>query len=298
MAPSTGPSHADYKDKPFLATDAIGRLLGMSRLNLFLGAGISKGFGLPDWTMLIARILGKDGDAAFVADLRSKSSSDQIQLLDAIDDGGADYFSKIHGALYRDVKSSLLEQLQQSPLLLAVGALVTGSCRGRISVVYTYNYDDLLEQYLRMLGYEVCVRISPTAYSSRADVEINHVHGYLPQSWKRGGPTEDIVLSKKSYRKRNAHIDEGWSAAVENSTYGRTPILMGISGDDDVMHTIFERAKDKIKRNEDYHGYWIMTPDAYARNAATVLDVGMCPIPLPKEDLPNFVFEVCQKALK
>ena len=292
-------SVSDYKREPFLATDDIGRFLNNGCLNLFLGAGISKGFGLPEWALLIARVLGKDNDAAYVDEVRAKGPLEQLKLIDSVDDGSPEYHEKVHKALYKDVKDNLVDQLPHSPLLLAVTALLTGSCRGRINTIFTYNYDDLLEQYLKMLGYRVCVRNSPTSHSTRADVEINHVHGYLPQSWKKGNDVHHLVLSEKSYRTRRAGIDTGWSASVENSLYSKPALLLGMSGDDGSVLDIFERAHKNIQRAEDYHGYWIMTPDAFARNSDTISgsNIRMCPIGLDKDLFPKFVFEVCQKAL-
>lgn len=294
-------SHAEYKLNPFLAMPAIAGLLGTGRLNLFLGAGVSKGFGLPDWTTLIARILSHGGDAAFLAGLQKKSTIEQTKLIDPLDDGKADYLTTVHKALYADVESTLLEQLPRSPLLLAVAALLTGSCRGRIQNVFTYNYDDLLEQYLRMLGYAVRVRTSPTDFSTWADVEINHVHGHLPQSWKVDDKPVELILSEKSYRSRRAGIDEGWSSYVEHSIYSKAALFMGLSGDDYSILDLLKRGQMAIdktaSRPRDYYGYWLMTPDAYHRNEAAIIEVGMCPIPIEKDQLARFVFGVCQAAL-
>ncbi len=292
-------SHKDYERNPLLATDTIGKLLGLGCLNLFLGAGISKGFGLPNWLMLVARILGRGTDVPFLEELEKKSSLDLGRSIDPFDTKDLPYLKKVHDALYLDVADSLIDQLPRSPLLLAVAALLTGNCRGRIEKVFTYNYDDLLEQYLAMLGHATCVRTSPSDYSKWADVEINHVHGYLPQKWNMTDPLPELVLSEASYRNRRAGIDEGWSLAVESSLNSKAALLLGLSGDDTSILDIFTRAKKRdLQRKEDYHGYWLLTPDAYSRNCDTILAVGMCPISVAKDDLPQFVFRVCQSALR
>ena len=292
----------DFEVTPFLSTATIGKALRSGCLNLFLGAGVSKGFGLPEWDLLIARILKRATDQLFLEELRTKSDKDLAKLIDVIDrdDRKADYLLAVHSALYETVAITLAEQLSRSPLLLAVTALLTGSCRGRIGRIFTYNYDDLLEQYLTMLGYGICRRTDPFDFSTKADVEINHVHGFLPQAWKPGEICSDLILSEKSYRTRRAGIDEGWSACVEQSLYAKQALFIGLSGDDSAMLDVLERAKQKTKRihDSDYHGYWLMTPDAYQRNATAIQNVSMCPIPMDKDLLPKFVFEVCQKALQ
>ncbi len=289
-------SHTDYLDSPFLAVSAIGAYLRAGSLNLFLGAGVSKGFGLPAWTELVARIVGKEDNMEYMARLGSMSDNELSREVDACDNGNGTYANAVHQALYKTVAPTLLDQLSSSPLLLAVTALLTGTRRGRVQTVFTYNYDDLLEQYLRLLGYSLCVRNSPSDYSTHADAEINHVHGYLPQHEGEVPMSEDVVLSAKSYRRRRAAIDQGWSAAVEASLFSRVGLFLGLSASDSSMFDILARAKSKIERGEEYHGYWLLTSEAYAQNASDVLDVGMCPIRLDKEELPRFVFEVCQEA--
>jgi hypothetical protein len=289
----------DYKTRPFLAAPAIGKLLRSSALNLFLGAGASAGFGLPEWVILVARILGHGSDTFRIAELSKLSDKELTKLLNEVDDENRrdEYLSSIHKALYADVKENLLDQLTVSPLLLAAAALITGSVRGRVQCVFTYNYDNMLEQYLAMLGLGVCVRKIATDLSTRADVEINHLHGYLPQSWKPGDTAGEVVLSGKTYRKRRAEIDKGWSAAVENSMYSKFALLVGLSADDSSILDVFKRAQDNLKRPQDYNGYWILTPSAYQRNAGEVIEVGLCPIPLEKEQIPKFLFSICQEAL-
>lgn len=289
-------SHKDYERDPFLATAEIGRMLASGSLRLFLGAGVSAAFGLPEWKLLVARLLERESDASFMADLASRSSSELGRLLDPLDDGSTDYYRRVHEALYRDVAADLLEQLQRSPLLLAVAALMTGSHRGRVESVVTYNYDDILERYLRMLGYAVQRRTRPDMLSRRADVVMNHVHGSLPQEWQDPVDTSEIVLSEKSFRGRRAAIDEGWSADVENGMYSRAALFLGMSGDDSTVLDILKRAQKRLKRTYDYTGYWVLTPAAFKRNKDAILEVGVCPIEVQREQIPNFILGVCQHA--
>lgn len=229
------------------------------------------------------------------------SDKDLARLVDPIDrnEQRLEYLRAVYKALYDTVEPTLTERLSKSPLLLAVAALLTGSCRGRIDRVFTYNYDDLLEQYLAMLGYVICRRTDPYDYSTRADVEVNHVHGFLPQEWNKHDDAGDLILSEKSYRNRRAGIDEGWSACIEQTLFSKAALFLGLSGDDGTILDVVARARKRTKRavDTDYHGYWLLAPEAYDRNCSAILDVGMCPIPIDKEALPNFVFDVCQKAL-
>jgi hypothetical protein len=293
-------TYDDYKRNPFLAAPDIGRLVRNGCLNLFLGAGASAGFGLPEWPRLVSRIVDGRDDDALVEQMKKRSEDEQAKLVNAVDTEDEAYYGRVHHALYDGVADKLLEQLTRSPLLLAVTALLTGTCRGRIRQVFTYNYDDLLEQYLKILGHEVCTRVNPTDFSTWADVEINHVHGYIPQSWEVGQPTTKIILSSKSYRDKRISIGEEWSRIVEDSFYMRPALMVGLSGDDSSIVDVFALARKKIQRPEDYHGYWILTPEAYAKHMDTLThdNVKHCPICLPKDKIPQFIFAVCQEAAK
>jgi len=289
-------SYDDYLTDPFLAAGELGQLLRNSALRLFLGAGASSGFGLPEWKLLIARVLDKDRDSAFLSSLDTMSITDLRRLVDPLDDGSATYVGRVREALYRDVKADLLEQLQGSPLLLAVAALLTGAHRGRIDSVVTYNYDDLLEQYLRMLGLAVCCRIRPDELSTRADVELNYVHGRLPQGWEASMAIPEIILSEKSYRSRRAEIESGWPAMIAHGLFSKIGLFVALSGDDSSILDVLKRAQNRVRRSADYTGYWLLTPDAFDRNKDDILEVGMCPIRLEKEKIAQFVFRICQCA--
>jgi len=294
---STVYSCRDYARTPELAIPKLGQLLKSGSFCLFLGAGASSGFGLPGWKELIARILDKADDPEFLNELSQRSVRDLDLLLDDIDDGGMPFYQCVQKALYRDALPNLSDQLSRSPLLLAIAALMTGAHRGRINSVITFNYDDLLEQYIRMLGLTVCRRVRPDQLSTRADAELNYVHGNLPQNFdSRQFDSTSLVLSRKSYIRRGAKVDTGWSARIENVLCSKLGLFVGLSGDDDSMLVTLTRARDQISRDEDHIGYWILTPDAFAKNSKRVAETGVCPIPLKIPDIPTFLFKMCQAA--
>jgi hypothetical protein len=286
----------DFKRNPFLATEDIGDILRDGSLMLFLGAGVSSGFGLPSWANLIARLLGREADGAYVKKLKGMSDKELARLVDKLDDSSKSYLDKVREALYRKVAKELTDLLARSPLLLAVAALITGSRRGRVTTVITYNYDDLLGQYLQMLGYFICVRTEYSKLTTWADAEINHVHGYLPQHSKETSDPKKFILSEKSYRSRRAAIDKEWSSYVEHCLYSKVGLFLGLSGDDSSILDILQRVKDRIGRRRGSNGFWLMTPASFRRNHKQIIDVGMCPIKLEEEEFPRFVFKVCQEA--
>lgn len=286
----------DYKADPWLAVDSLSAFLDDGALALFLGAGASLGFGLPGWHQLVARLTGVPDHGPEFEEMAGKSDKELSKAIDDIDDGTDTYIEALRSALYRDVSDDLGEQLQRSPLLLAVTALVTGSARGRIDTITTYNFDDLIEQYLQMLGYGILVRTNPSALAVRADVAINHVHGFVPQRSSASSKPEEIVLSARSFREKQTQIDEGWPQYVVGLLHSKVGLFLGLSGDDDSILNELNRAKKRVKRPGDYLGYWLLTPGAFDRNHKSLLDVDICPIRLEKQDIPSFLFRVCQQA--
>jgi hypothetical protein len=145
-----------------------------------------------------------------------------------------------------------------------------------------------------MLGLKFCRRSHQTELSTRADVEINYVHGRLPQKWE--WPVPVPIFSEKRYRQRRAEIDAGWSAFVERGLYSKIGLFIGLSGDDSAILDILKRAQLNIARKGNRNGFWILTPDAFKRNKDKIIDVGMCPLPVEKEQIADFVFAICQAA--
>lgn len=283
-----------FVERPFLAADEIGDLLCRGSLSLFLGAGVSSGFGLPEWALLVARLLCAHPDSEFVNTLRAESDRQVSRRVDPLDTKDHAFALKVHSALYRDSNESITSHLMHSPLLLAVAALMCGSARGRIARVFTYNYDDILECYLRRLGLAVSTRYRPTETARHADVEVNHVHGFLPRPDSSVPHDQRIILSESSYREMRAWIDAGWSHTILAELQSHVGLFVGLSGDDSSIIDVLERAR--VNRSESYSGYWLMTPRAFDDNQKTILDVGMCPIRLEVDQFPEFLFAVCERA--
>lgn len=284
----------DYEREPFLACSDIQNYLTSSQLILFLGAGASAGFGLPRWYDLVRKVTGSTETDE---ELAKKSDQELSRMIDEVDDGSREYFRKIHSALYEGLPDDFLKILTQSPLLLSIAALLIGSSRGRINTVFTSNYDDILEQYLRILGCSLNVRLDTSQLSDGSKLEINHIHGFLPRDWPESGCDDElpeIILSESSYRDRRTEIDNGWSSYVTNSLKTKVALIVGMSGDDSAVLDVFMRAKKDITRRDLYLGYWLLTPGSYEKNQKQIQNVGMCPLKIEKDQIPNFIFKICQ----
>jgi hypothetical protein len=74
-------------------------------------------------------------------------------------------------------------------------------------------------------------------------------------------------------------------------------LFIGLSGDDGNILDDVQRANKQLTRASDYNAYWLVTPKAYQDNSDRIIHAGSCPIPLEIDEIPRFLFEVCQKAL-
>ena len=136
----------DYLDEPRLL-EYLGGQLAKGRLALVLGAGISIGFGLPNWTQLIDRLYSKKG----ATPPSNNSPEDQAEYFrhTYYESDNPGFIQAVHHALY-DGFSVDFSELRKHALLFAIGSVVMASVRGSASTVITLNFDDILEIVFRI----------------------------------------------------------------------------------------------------------------------------------------------------
>lgn len=296
---------ADFAANPRLAVGPIATCLQDGVLTLLLGAGVSTGFGLPNWFELVMRLAGiQHGSPAYLeylARYEGNALPDQElqELVDRVDDGSTTYLDKVRQALYAQMQPDLARQLSTSPLLLAVAALTTGTTRGRVDVVTTYNFDDVLEHYVQMLGHSVRIRTNESDLVGRADVTINHPHGFVPRDISRSHSTTQPILSAKAYREKRAQIDAGWSDYIAHVLTQKVALFVGLSGRDssilDLLHRISKRWKADGRRPG---GYWILTPSDYDKYGPQIAEENVIPLRFEIDEIPMFIFDVCRRAVE
>ena len=108
--------------------------------------------GLPDWPTLMNNLYGLKGK-------RSKKYTNNANFTKIAEDFRMKYCNKqddcwldcVSKALY--IGSNLeFSAIRKNGTLNAIGALVMASLRGRVSEIYTLNFDDVLDRYLEYHG--------------------------------------------------------------------------------------------------------------------------------------------------
>lgn len=224
-------------------------------LALFVGAGISKDAGIPQWKDLINALLSK----MIASRIKDKDSEVLAQHLDAIielahqnqEDSPITQMRYIKGAFSIDEYNKLVHEVLYSKkprantdLLNAIAAICTPQ-RNHIGVqgVVTYNFDDLLERCLRKLKVQTNIVSCEDDISTPDKLNIFHVHGYMPNKLNESNPNTELIFSEEDYHKvyRDAYC---WSNLVQlNYLREHTCLFIGCSLTDPNLRRLLDVAK-------------------------------------------------------
>lgn len=285
----------DYHDRA-TASDTLADNLSNGTLALFVGAGASRCMGLPLWWELVKRCVDKIGPPD--PTINEGTSNEKLRsLMEAVEKKAADperYMDLVHECLYDGVTYD--QDVIVQKLLIAFGALLMPSRRGHIKEVVSFNYDDVLEWYLRVHGFKSQVICKLPQLCGDSDVTVYHPHGYLPKMAGKNERSDSIVLSQYSYDERMSD-QEPWKNQILNILLSRFGLFVGLSGDDPTFGPFLMNVKKQI-RDDRPTGFWLLTnkdskkPDHFiSRNVVPIYFEN------PEEFAP-FLLDICQKAAR
>ena len=218
-------------DNENLCIERLSQALTNSSLSLFLGAGISKDFGLPDWSELIENLCKRSS----VSYSRTQKAEDLAVLCkNKLRDK---YTSTVKELLYENFQ---VDKIIDYPLLVAIGAMCTGSkIRGSVSNIVTYNFDDVLEKYFMYYGIIPEIIKEFPYYERKLDIRIIHPHGFLP--FNDSNDSEDIALDASTLRiKRD---DDTFWNELKTIVKHNTLLFIGLSFNDENLNYLIEKCK-------------------------------------------------------
>ncbi|WP_096703299.1 SIR2 family protein [Magnetospirillum sp. 15-1] len=274
--------------------DHLATQLLAGRLGLFLGAGVSRPFGLPDWDTLVSRMAVAAGEAAPVAG--SFNATNKVEAL------ALKYFTTsdllkgaTKAALYQGVALDFAK-ISGNRLLAAIGSLVMASRRGTAAKVITLNFDDLLELYLEYHGFTTATMHDGCHWAQNADVVVYHPHGFLPLGHDLD--SKEIVLGTTSFHK--IMQSDLWRPILETALRQHTFLYLGLSGEDMHLHSHWATLKDVHAIAKDricYHGVRFTTGGGDDDLSVVTQGWGIHTHSLTSYDeLPDFLFRICQEA--
>nr|WP_319998157.1 SIR2 family protein [uncultured Draconibacterium sp.] len=279
------------KSDPDNVIDYIADELINSRLMIVLGSGISLALNIPSWDKLVEEMCN-------LANVEYGASNDKYVLMKYCKAKlGSNYISTVKNVLYARYNPQLKE-IAGNELLVALGALIIGSKRGKATNVITYNYDDVLETYLLYHGYMPNV-ISQVPYVKiDADVQVYHPHGYLPKYF---GEDSKIVLDQDSYSESGNILDPIYRE-IESAALSSTLLMIGTSGEDNNINSLLVNVKKSHISNSDVSRIvgFIFKLDSdlkdYEENAFKEKGI-FCIRITDYSEIPNYISKICRKAL-
>lgn len=295
------------------AIDYLSNQLKNGSLTLFLGAGISAGIGLPEWSDLINNLFlqyykatNKNYDpTSYVPEVSNHDSADKLQdaadkILRKVGD-----LNKFHDyleiALYSDkIDYDDIGTVIHHDLLLALGALMIGSKRGHVSNVVTLNFDNILEWYLSVYGYVSNVIYDLPTLEGNEDVRIFHPHGYIPNSKMDERRSDFSIIGLDSINMRLGTTGDLWFEKTRHILRAGVCLFVGMS-----KRTFKDRAiapliitVGKEVSNTRPLGFWILIGELDDDTREEFLASNIIPIEiLKKEEIPNFLFDICKKSV-
>lgn len=286
----------DQWDSDFVRTSFLVEQLKNGALSLILGAGVSVSFKLPQWSDLITymeELMGVTCPASYVGNLE-KAEWLKNQCCD-----DAEYIEYVRSALYKKGTIFDLESLSLLTTLNAITALSIPSRRGHINNILTFNFDNILEIYLRYYGLMVTSHANSNQYNESSDVNIFHMHGYLPNDIRIEQSSKHIIFDKLSYDNLNGYTFWEWYPKVANLLRTNTCIFIGLSGEDENMDRFLKDTKKKHAYIESGDLFWgvsfVKDPDTAI--AQRWENWGIYPIAISDfNEIPKQLFDIAQRA--
>jgi SIR2-like protein len=293
-----GFEHLSYTPR---AAEFLAQSLGDGTLVLFLGAGASSGVGLPDWQSLIESLQKEVG----LSNAGITSNPDALQR--AADEvrrkfkgNDKEFAGLVKKVLYSGV--NLSDEILRNPLLIALGALMTGSRRGNVRRVVSFNFDSVLEWYISLCGFVPRVVLQLPVDEGAEDVRIYHPHGFLPHPDFDSEGSDFVILDQKSINQRLGAPHNEWIELLRHVLSSGVGLFVGLSLNSFRDRAIAPMLVEVAHRLENRRptGLWILkndedfNPDDLKEEFS---EYNIIPLLLPSyADIPRFLLEICKKA--
>lgn len=284
--------HDDFDNENSLL-NYLAHQLAEGKIALFLGAGISKPVGLPDWENLIINLFKTQKTTPPSGDFLEQA--EYFRLMYCKDDDPK-FLKLVWSSLYNGVSTDFFE-LRKNITLEALASLVMLSRRGSAKVI-TFNFDDILETYLSYHGFVVSSIYNEKHWIGNSDVIVYHPHGYLPF---QGAPrfSSNIVFDESSYSQIIGK-DKPWRQQLLSVMSTHTCLFIGLSRKDANFKSLLFDAKDIHASSNENTLFWGITfsteTDEMQRALWQERGVFYKKINDYDLDLPVFLFKICQIA--
>lgn len=229
------------------------------KLVLVLGAGVSMGFGLPNWDTLLQKLMittiEKEQNVSTVLSKLFTSIFSPSPLIAGrylqkfYEDKQLSFEDAVREVLYENIEIDKQSELMNEIVNLCVAP---GNSPNLDSII-SYNFDDILEQRLSKVSIQVPHKpIFGIGMNTDGQLPIYHVHGYLQQE---GELTEQnqITFGESIYHKQYIDI-YSWNNIVQiNKFRDSNCIFIGSSLTDPNIRRLLDIAKKQKGEKEENH---------------------------------------------
>lgn len=247
----------DWKEKRNVVIKEAKEVLGKGNCVLFLGAGVGMSANMPSWNQLLKDLMGE------VKKLKGETLDAFKELSShVLDECGNSYLVmcrylqtaiKLHDDKlnFSDlIQKHLYGKKEPSKLLDDLAKIVQ---QRKTEEILTYNFDDLLEQYLIKLGLQEgkdFITISKDAeINGNEMLPIYHVHGVIPEK----GPSDIVVFSEEEYHKRYSNPFH-WSNIEQLHALSRKHcFFIGLSMTDPNLRRLLDAARQINQTDNECH---------------------------------------------
>lgn len=247
------PPKVTQRQRP-TASEHIGSLqdvYSQGNLALFCGAGISIEAGIPDWNVLLRRLLTKlfrgESSVELAEAYQDRFAESPLIVSQYLKNAlGQDYRKMMRRALYTDSPGS-------SKIIAAIRELCRPQrARRSLHSIVTFNFDDLIE--IELEAHKIPCR-SIYREGQRApsnELPVYHVHGYLPRSVS-DADNYDLVFSEDAYHSQ--FMDPfSWSNLTQLGHLGnQTCLFIGLSMTDPNLRRLLDVSSRKNPNSERRH---------------------------------------------
>jgi hypothetical protein len=298
----------ELKDEDLAIEYLAGHLID-GTIVLFLGAGASKGFGLPTWIELANKFreeineIRKKKNLPLLEPIEDSDSVENIQLdidddLDVIKHDEHEKIEILSKLLYPTSIDTF--KAYNNNLLIALSSLLIGRKRGHINKVVTYNYDSMLEWFLSLFGFSVNTIYELPSLEGSEDVRIYHPHGYIPHPMINTQNSDFLIFGMKDADNRLKE-GESWRQKTKEIMSSGVCLFVGMSGKsltDRSISPIISEVGEMLK-DERPLGIWIYKDDLtkakdreFLRKKIVALQI------LNADDICDFILKISQKSLE
>ncbi|OQX75801.1 MAG: hypothetical protein B6D61_09780 [Bacteroidetes bacterium 4484_249] len=224
-------------------------------LVLVLGSGVSVSCGLPDWNKLLQIMLSKSFEKETkISEIHSNLFDNVFKPNNIIT---ARYLLKHHNStnFSTALKEALYpEGITESKFITEIVNLCTTNKNSyQLDSIITYNYDDILEESIKLKDNSFKFKPIHNNYESHSNntLLIYHVHGYIPRNGTFSNE-DRIVFSENSYHSQYSSI-YNWQNIIQiNKFRDKTCLFLGSSLTDPNTRRLLDIANSQTNGNN-YH---------------------------------------------